>query len=214
MFLEHQLDQIIGFYASNLKRCQVFIHERCGNLKIVFIDRDGVINRDRPDYVKSWSEFEFLPGSLDALKRLTLNGYSVIVITNQSVINRKFVTEAGVQEIHEKMTSAVVDHGGSIEAIYYCPHVPKDGCNCRKPEPGLIYRAQADYGLDLSKTCMIGDSLKDIQCARRAGCGSVILVRTGHGKETERLCQDAGTQADYVADDLMAAVKWLLGNPI
>jgi len=179
-------------------------------LKIVFIDRDGVINKDRPDYVRSWSEFEFLPGSLDALELLTLNGYQIILITNQSVINRRMVTAAGLQEIHKKMTATVVDHGGSIEAIYYCPHLPEDGCNCRKPEPGLIYRAQADYGLDLSKTCMIGDNMKDIRCARRAGCGRVILVRTGHGKEAKRLCRDAGIKADHVADDLMAAVKWLL----
>ena len=176
------------------------------------MDRDGVINKDRPDYVKKWSEFEFLPGSLDALKLLTLNGYHIILITNQSPINRGKVTAAGLQEIHKKMTGAVVDHGGSIEAIYYCPHIPEDACICRKPEPGLIYRAQADYGLNLSKTCMIGDSLKDIRCARRAGCGRVILVRTGHGKEAERLCRDAGIEADHVADDLMAAVKWLLVN--
>jgi D-glycero-D-manno-heptose 1,7-bisphosphate phosphatase len=179
-------------------------------LKIVFMDRDGVINKDRPDYVTSWAEFEFLPRSLDALRLLTLNGYHIILITNQSVINRRMVTEAGLQEIHEKMTGAVVDHGGRIEGIYYCPHIPEDGCNCRKPEPGLIRQAQADYGLDLSNTCMIGDNLKDIRCARRAGCGRVILVRTGHGKETERLCREGDTTADHVADDLMAAVKWLL----
>lgn len=176
------------------------------------MDRDGVINNDRPDYVKKWSEVEFLPGSLEALKLLTLNGYHIILITNQSVISRRMVTSAGLQEIHKKMTAAVVDHGGSIEAIYYCPHVPEDGCDCRKPEPGLIYRAQGDYGVDLSKTCMIGDSLKDISCARRAGCGRVILVRTGHGKEAEHLCRNADIKADHVADDLMAAVKWLLGE--
>jgi D-glycero-D-manno-heptose 1,7-bisphosphate phosphatase len=181
-------------------------------LKIVFMDRDGVINKDRPDYVKNWSEFEFLPGSLDALKLLTLNGYRIILVTNQSVINRGMVTEAGLQSIHEKMTEAVISHGGSIEAIYYCPHAPEDGCHCRKPEPGLIYQAQADYALDLSNTCMIGDSLKDIQCAQRAGCGRVILVRTGHGKETERLCRKGDVKADHVANDLMAAVEWLLSE--
>ena len=186
--------------------------EGAEQLKTVFIDRDGVINKDRLDYVKSWAEFEFLPGSLDALKLLTVKGFHIIVITNQSIINRGLVTRAGLQEIHKRMTVAVVDHGGRIDEIYYCPHVPEDGCNCRKPEPGLICQAQADHGLDLSKTCMIGDSFKDISCARRAGCGRAILVRTGHGKEAERLCQDAGIKADHVADDLMAAVKWLLGE--
>lgn len=181
-------------------------------MKIVFLDRDGVINKDSSGYIKSLPEFEFFPGSLDALRLLTLNGYKIILITNQSVINRRMVTEAGLQEIHQKMTDAVVDHGGRIEAIYYCPHVPEDGCDCRKPEPGLIYRAQADYGADLSKACMIGDSIKDIECARLAGCGMAILVRTGHGKEAERLCRDMGIKPDHVADDLMAAVKWLLGE--
>ena len=179
-------------------------------MKIVFVDRDGVINRDRSDYVKSWSEFEFLPGSLDALKLLTVNNYHAILITNQSVINRKMVTEEELQNIHAKMEDAVVDHGGRIKAIYYCPHVPEDGCSCRKPEPGLIERAEADHDLDLSRTCLIGDSLKDIQCARRAGCGKVVLVRTGHGGKTEKLCKDASVEADHVADDLAAAVKWLL----
>jgi D-glycero-D-manno-heptose 1,7-bisphosphate phosphatase len=182
-------------------------------LKIIFLDRDGVINKERPDYVKSWHEFEFLPRSLEALRLLAIDGYRVIVITNQSIISRKISTKAKLEKIHEKMTGAVAVHGGSIEAVYYCPHLPGNGCNCRKPEPGLIYRAQADYGLDLSKTCMVGDSLKDIQCARRAGCGKIILVRTGQGEETERLCQEAGTAPDCVADDLMAAVQWLLANP-
>ena len=181
-------------------------------LKTIFLDRDGVINRDRTDYVKSSSEFDWIPGSLDALKLLTLNGFRIVVITNQSVINRSILSEAELREIHEKMATAVVAHGGKIEAVYFCPHLPEDGCSCRKPEPGLIYRAQAEHGLDLSEACMIGDSFKDIQCARRAGCGAAILVRTGHGVEAERLCQEGGMVPDYVADDLLAAVKWLIGE--
>jgi D-glycero-D-manno-heptose 1,7-bisphosphate phosphatase len=110
------------------------------------------------------------------------------------------------------MKMTVEAHGGKIDAVYYCPHVPEDGCHCRKPEPGLILRAQADYGQDLANTCMVGDSLKDIECARRGGCGRVILVRTGHGQETESLCQKQGTRPDHVADDLMAAVEWFLSE--
>ncbi|MCD6138315.1 MAG: D-glycero-beta-D-manno-heptose 1,7-bisphosphate 7-phosphatase [Deltaproteobacteria bacterium] len=181
-------------------------------LKIIFLDRDGVVNRDRPDYVKSWAEFEFLPGSLEALRLLTVNHYHPIIITNQSVINRKMVTEAELKMIHEKMISAVAAQGGKIEAVYYCPHLPEDDCDCRKPKPGLILRAQADYGLDLSDTCMVGDNLKDIQCARLAGCGKAILVRTGHGKYAERICREVNVLPDYVADDLLTAVKWLLEN--
>ena len=181
-------------------------------MKTVFIDRDGVINRDRPDYVKRWSEFQFLPRSLGALRLLALHGYRVIVITNQSVINRNMVTKAEIERMHDNMKAAVAAHGGDIEAVYYCPHVPEDGCDCRKPEPGLIFQAQADYGQNLEATCMVGDSLKDIQCGRRAGCATVILVRTGYGKQTERLCEKGETRPDHVADDLMAAVEWLLGQ--
>ncbi|MDY6950954.1 MAG: D-glycero-beta-D-manno-heptose 1,7-bisphosphate 7-phosphatase [Thermodesulfobacteriota bacterium] len=194
-------------FLRNLKE-----NGKTGALKTVFIDRDGVINRDRSDYVKRWSEFKFLPRSLDALQLLSRHGYRVIVITNQSVINRRMVTKEAIEKMHDNMKAAVATHGGHIEAVYYCPHVPEDGCDCRKPEPGLILQAQADYGGSLAATSMIGDSLKDIQCARRAGCGRAILVRTGHGEQTERLCHKGETKADYVADDLMAAVEWLLGQ--
>ncbi len=179
-------------------------------MKVVFIDRDGVINKDRRDYVKSWSEFRPIPGSIEALRLLRLYGYSIIVITNQSAINRKMVDRAELQEIHNNMVTMIKAQGGDIEEIYCCPHVPEENCACRKPKPGLIYRAQSDYGLELSEICMIGDSLKDIECARRAGCGKAVLVRTGHGIEAERLCEEKGIVPDYVADDLMAAAKWLL----
>ena len=179
-------------------------------MKVVFVDRDGVINEDRTDYVTDWSEFRPIPGSIEALKRLTNHGYAIIVITNQSVINRKMVTHADLETIHRKMGAMVRAQGGNITAIYYCPHRPEEGCKCRKPEPGLILRAQADFGLTLSDTCMIGDSVKDMECARSAGCGRRILVRTGQGKETERICREIGVTPDFVADDLAAAATWLL----
>ena len=182
-------------------------------MKVVFVDRDGVINEDRADYVKDWSEFRPIPGSLAALKRLTDHGYAVIVITNQSVINRHMVTRSELETIHHNMAAMVKAHGGAITAIYYCPHRPEDGCTCRKPEAGLIRRAQADFGLTLSETYMIGDSLKDLECARNAGCGTRILVRTGHGRKSEQLCRETGIKTDHVADDLAAAVTWLLGPP-
>jgi D-glycero-D-manno-heptose 1,7-bisphosphate phosphatase len=180
------------------------------SLKYIFIDRDGVINEDRADYVKTWDVFRFIPGSLDALQRLTDSGYRIIVITNQSVINRNMVCPKDLEEIHNNMTKAITAHGGRVEAIFLCPHAPDDGCDCRKPAPGLIRQAQAKYHMDLAQTCMIGDSLKDIQCAQRAGCGKAILVRTGYGAETERQCLQKGVYPDHVADDLNKAVEWLL----
>lgn len=187
------------------------LSQRDDSLKFIFVDRDGVINEDRADYVKRWAEFQFIAGSLDALQRLTDSGYRIIVITNQSVINRNMVSKKELQEIHSNMAKAIAAHGGHVEAIFFCPHGPDDGCDCRKPAPGLIRQAQAKYDMNLAQTCMIGDSLKDILCARRAGCGKAILVRTGYGTETERQCMKKGVSPDYVADDLNEAVDWLLG---
>lgn len=179
-------------------------------MKVVFLDRDGVINKDRLDYVKSWKEFEFIPGSLEAIKQLTENGFAVILITNQSIINRGLVTHEELAKIHSNMTAAIASHGGRVENIYHCPHAPDNGCDCRKPKPGLILQAQKDYNLDLSTIPMIGDSMKDMLTAREAGCGALILVRTGKGEETEKRLEQEGVSVDYVADDLLDAAKWLL----
>lgn len=179
-------------------------------MKTVFLDRDGVINMDRPDYIKKWAEFQFQPKSLEAIELLTINGYQVIVITNQSVINRKLVSESGLNEIHDNMIKAIEAHGGRITSLYYCPHLPSDECGCRKPEPGLILRAQREHNIDLSQTAMIGDSLKDLMCARKAGCAKVLLVRTGNGEKTQRAAAEQGVRADHVANDLYDAVQWLL----
>jgi len=179
-------------------------------MKVIFLDRDGVINQDRDDYVKEWAEFEFIPGSLEAIKELTEHGFRPIVITNQSAINRNMMTRKGLEDIFENMKNAVAAYGGWIEDIFYCPHVPEDGCDCRKPEPGLLYQARDAYGIDLATTYMIGDNLKDMQCARAAGCGKAVLVRTGHGKETERVCNELGMALDYIADNLLDVARWLL----
>jgi len=179
---------------------------------VVFLDRDGVINRDSPDYIKSWSEFKFLPGSLEALKQLVLNGFSVIIITNQSVIHRKMVSRKTLENIHEKMKAAIQSNGGEIKDIFFCPHVPEDQCDCRKPNPGLILKAKRKYRIDLETSFMVGDSAKDIECARNAGCGSAILVKTGNGVVAEKMLEEKMIQPDYVAQDLLAAVNWIIAR--
>jgi len=178
--------------------------------KVVFLDRDGVINRDSPDYIKSWSEFEFLPGSLDALKRLTQKGYAIILITNQSAVNRGMISRSDLNSIHENMRSAVSAHGGKIIDIFFCPHTPDERCSCRKPQPGLIHQAQSRYALDIKKACMVGDSVKDIECAQASGCGSKILVRTGNGAEAENILILKNISPDYVAADLDDAANWII----
>lgn len=178
--------------------------------KTVFLDRDGVINHDSPDYIKSWAEFEFLPGSLDALKNLNQNGFLTIVISNQSMIGRNLSSKAKLEEIFMRMNAAVKAAGGNVTDVFYCPHLPEEGCECRKPKPGLIHKARDKYTIDLSQSYMVGDSVKDIECARNSGCGYAVLVRTGNGKETEVILNEKGTPPDYVADNLFDAVQWII----
>ena len=181
-------------------------------LKVVFLDRDGVINRDSPDYIKGWPEFEFLPGSLNALKRLTQSGFTLIVITNQSAVNRGMISRDDLDAIHSNMRSVVSANGGKIDDIFFCPHTPDDHCGCRKPRPGLIRQAQKRYTLNLKRAYMLGDSAKDIECAQNAGCGYTVLVRTGNGAEAETILNRKNISPDYVAADLDDAANWIIAH--
>lgn len=178
--------------------------------KVIFLDRDGVINQDSPDYIKSWEEFEFIPGSLDALQELHLNGFTIIIITNQSAVSRKLLTLEALEDIHTRLRDTVESNGGCITDIFYCPHLPTDGCRCRKPKPGLIQQARNKYQTDLASAVMIGDSAKDIECARNAGCNKAILVRTGNGNKAVNLLEAANIVPDYIAANLQTAVQWIL----
>ena len=182
--------------------------------KVVFIDRDGVINRDSPDYIKSWDEFEFLPGSLEALTRLTRRGFHLILITNQSVINRGMVPLGVLEDTHRRLKAAVAAAGGRLLDIFFCPHRPDERCVCRKPEPGLIRQACRRYGIDPATATMVGDSAKDILCGQSAGCGRTILVRTGNGVAAERELAAREVQPDIVAADLLEAARWIIDQPI
>lgn len=148
----------------------------------IFLDRDGVINRERVDYVKSWEEFAFLPGSLSALVRLTILNQPVIIITNQSAIGRGIVTQQAVDEIHSKLLSEVQRAGGRIDDFFVCPHHPDDDCNCRKPQPGLLLQAAQRYRLSLPQCVFIGDSITDYQAALAADCKPVLVQSGRQGK--------------------------------
>lgn len=141
----------------------------------IFLDRDGVINKNRNDYVKDWSEFEFLKNAKEAVKILTENNFNIIVITNQSVVGRGIISEEKLKEIHRKMVSELEKAGGKIHAVYYCPHAPWDNCSCRKPKPGLLLKASTDFGIDLKKTVFIGDDLSDMSAGNAVGC-KIYLV--------------------------------------
>lgn len=183
------------------------------NKKIVFIDRDGVINFDSPLYIKNEDEFVFIPGSAEALGLLKDNGFEAIIITNQSVIGRKMVTPEGLEKIFSKMRTGILESGGQILDIFFCPHVPEDRCGCRKPEPGLLNMAKEKYSVDMSASYMIGDTAKDMLAAESAGVGKRILVRTGSGEKTlDKIKSGELNTPDHVADNLMAAVKWIISD--
>jgi D-glycero-D-manno-heptose 1,7-bisphosphate phosphatase len=179
--------------------------------KVVFLDRDGTINRDSAAYIKSWSEFAFLPRSIEAIRSLTVAGFVNIVITNQSAVPRKLMPPDELENIHSKMKAAIQSRGGKISDIFFCSHLPRDGCYCRKPLPGLIARARQKYDIDLAKSVMIGDSARDIMCAHNAGCGYSVLVKTGNYAQAQAHLAADNRQADYVATDLYDAAEWIIG---
>lgn len=175
----------------------------------VFLDRDGVINSDSPDYIKKPSEFHFLPHSAEAVALLCKNGFDVIVVTNQSVIGRGMVKPSDLESIFTKMNQGIENAGGKIKDIFFCPHRPDQGCTCRKPGIGLILQAVEKYGIDTAHSCMIGDSVKDIECAKNAGCGFSVLVKTGNGEKAAKILKDRGFEPDFTCADLMAAAEWV-----
>jgi D-glycero-D-manno-heptose 1,7-bisphosphate phosphatase len=178
--------------------------------KVVFLDRDGVINHDSDGFIRCVADFLFLPRSLSALRLLTENGFDVILISNQSGVGRRIITPENLAAIHQYLIETVKKNGGRIRDIFCCPHAPEDGCDCRKPKPGMLFKARDAHGIELSKTAMVGDKVIDIDCARSAGCQKAILVRTGHGAAAEKALADRGEPADYLADDLYDAACYLL----
>jgi len=149
----------------------------------VMLDRDGVINYDSDDFIKSADEWNPLPGSLEAIALLNEHGYKVVVITNQSGLGRGLYNETALAEIHTKMHRLTKEKGGKIEAVYYCPHLPEDNCACRKPKPGLLKDFAKEKSQSLAELYFIGDKLADIQAAEAAGANP-ILVKTGKGQKT------------------------------
>jgi len=177
---------------------------------VVFLDRDGVINEDRPDYVKDWTEFCFQKGVFQFLKELQQAGIKVVIISNQSAVGRRLITQEKLEALHERMVRAIQRNGGFITGIYYCPHHPDDRCTCRKPRTGLLKKAAREMNLDLKKGIFIGDSLKDIQAGKSAGCRT-ILVLTGQGEKTLATILSGKTTSspDLVVSDLPSALPFL-----
>jgi len=146
--------------------------------KVIFLDRDGVINKKAPkaDYVKKWDEFEFLPGAIEAMKILSENDYEIYIISNQAGIARGMMTKGDLEDIHQNMKKKLAKHNIKIKEIYYCPHGWDDGCECRKPKPGMFFQAAREHNLDLSKTIFIGDDERDGEAGEAAGIKTILVT--------------------------------------
>jgi D-glycero-D-manno-heptose 1,7-bisphosphate phosphatase len=173
----------------------------------VFLDRDGTVNVERADYVKSVEELVFLAGALDAISDLSRFEIPIVLITNQSAIGRGIVAPEQIDSIHAHLRAHVRAAGGRIDAIYTCPHRPDEECACRKPKPGLLLDAAADLHLDLRQCVFIGDSVSDLNAARAAGCQPIMVCT---GRQAQALAQLAEVDHSLVlVADLSAAVEWM-----
>ena len=178
-------------------------------MKLVLLDRDGVINEDSPNHIKSVDEWLPYRTSIAAIARLKQHGLKVAICTNQSGIGRGLISRAELNAIHEALQGAVGALAGSLDGIFYCPHVPEAGCECRKPAPGLLLEAMRKLDEKPEQTVFIGDSRKDLDAASAAGCRA-YLVRTGNGAGVETSGQS--TKAVAVFDDLAETVDNLIGK--
>jgi D-glycero-D-manno-heptose 1,7-bisphosphate phosphatase len=184
-------------------------------VRYVFLDRDGVINRKLPEgfYVTRWKDFEFLPGVAEAIASLNRAGAKVIVATNQRGIAQGLMTEAALEQIHSEMRAELARHGAAIDAIYYCPH-GRSECDCRKPDTGMIEAAFRDFpGATPDTSVLIGDSLSDIECGRRAGMATIFVENAAdNGNEHRKPGGDRAKElANSVAGSLAEAVRSIFG---
>ena len=169
--------------------------------RFALVDRDGTINKER-HHLATVNEVALIPGSADALVRLRGLGFGIVVVTNQAEVGRGNLSPAELERINERLRALLAEGGATVDAIEVCPHRPEDGCDCRKPQPGMALRAAERCGFDPTTSVVIGDHLADLGLGRAIGA-ITILVRTGHGAEAE---PEAGDLADHVADDLAGAV--------
>ncbi len=184
------------------------------NNKIIILDRDGTINRDSDDYIKSPEEWQPLPGALEAIARLSQAGWHLVIASNQSGLGRGLFDVATLNQIHDKMNKMLASAGGRIDAIFYCPHVPQDQCNCRKPLSGLFEQIGDRFGAQLDQVNAVGDTLRDAQAAAAMGCRT-HLVCTGKSEDWKGPGLPEGFPPDTVLhDDLAAFAEWLLNRPI
>lgn len=182
--------------------------------KLVILDRDGVINEDSDEYVKSADEWIPIPGSIEAIAELSKAGYIIAVATNQSGIGRGLFDLDDLEAMHQKLLSLVEEQGGEIDGIFYCPHTPEDQCDCRKPRPGLMVAIESEFNMPVDGCYIVGDSQRDLEAGFVKGC-QPVLVKTGKGQKTLVSLPEKNPAlfaSTAVFDDLRSFVQYLLAK--
>lgn len=185
-------------------------------MTLLILDRDGVINQDSDDYIRSVDDWKPIPGSIEAIAALSRAGFLVAIATNQSGLSRGYFSLDDLEDIHALLREQVEAQGGHIAGIFYCPHLPEESCLCRKPATGLLQAVENELGVDARGAVFVGDSLKDLQAAQAYAC-IPILVKTGKGTSTLRQLESGESAVSNpdlipVYDDLASAVRAILGN--
>ena len=181
-------------------------------MKLCILDRDGTINADSADFVKSPSEWEPLPGALEAIARLNHAGWHVVVASNQSGLGRGLFDVAMLNAMHAKMNTMLAAVGGRVDAIFYCPHAPDEGCRCRKPEPGLFEQIGERYGIDLRGVPAVGDSARDLVAAIATGCVPHLVLTGKAAAYVGRPLPESFPASTIIHADLGAFAEYLVAN--
>jgi D-glycero-D-manno-heptose 1,7-bisphosphate phosphatase len=176
----------------------------------IFLDRDGVLIENRDDYVREWSQVVLLPKVMEALTKPVMEKYKIVIVTNQSAVGQNLITLETAREINDKLATIIEQRGGHVDGIYMCPHTSEDGCNCRKPQPGMILRAAHELSLDINASWMIGDAWSDLLAGQAAGTLGNIIVRTGRGANQLSLPRPYNLKEYFVSEDIHEALDMII----
>jgi len=181
--------------------------------RAVFLDRDGTINEE-VSYLDDPDRLRLIPGAADAIRLLNEAGILAIVVSNQAGIGRGYFSAATVEAIHGRLAEQLAAQGARLDGVYYCPHHPSEGCDCRKPKAGMLVRAAREHGIDVRRAFVVGDKASDLEAGQRVGCRTV-LVLTGYGEQARESFNKAtldmtSFQPDHVSKDLRGVVEWVL----
>ena len=176
----------------------------------LFLDRDGVIIENRPNYVRTWSDVSIYPQAVRALKKIEASEYKIFMLTNQSAVGRGIISHSTADKINRRLVKEIESAGGRVDGVFMCPHTPHENCPCRKPQPGMILEAAASSQLDLNNSIMIGDALSDIIAGQTAGVGQNVLVYTGRGLAQSNLPLANKISPFLVYENLLDALSHLI----